>query len=239
MFFVDYIYIECAGGQQQEVRKADRTNNDATNQWLDNLRRTPSKEEAAARLESNRKRKSQSTSAATTRKAPVGTISEFRSLLMPLPENFVQGKTTNDVFSQSEYQLKGDNQVLLQFFYRGQRMSEPAAKAFLNLLNSNKAGDNVKDLQKAPLSEVLMDRGDPAKFKIAAAKIEQLDGKKALMVEGTYLKEPWQSRTYYVAAEDSRRPGSVVQEINYLANKAKYEKHRPQVLRSLKAIDWK
>lgn len=134
-----------------------------------------------------------------------------------------------------EYHPAGNNDVRLNSFYRGQRISFDAAKAFKDCL-SNAPHQIAKGSDElTSLSEVLNDRS--RNFNVTQVYTEILNGKKVLIVEGAYKDaEHTTSKTIYV---DSDGTGSAIQEISYTAPGALYKAHLPAAENALKSITWK
>jgi len=132
-----------------------------------------------------------------------------------------------------EYHPVGHDDIRLNSYYRGRRISAEAAQAFKDCLAQPPHALQSAELKA--LSEVLRDKSYD--FDIIFAKTEDLDGRRVLSVEGTY-KDPahTRSRTIYV---DSDHTGSAVQEISYTANSKDYQGHLTEAETALKSIIWR
>lgn len=206
--------------------------------WINSLRQTPSQTEASYRIANACEAEETQDVPQEPSEAEKNGVCGFSNMSMPIPEGFAKGAVINESYALTEYPLTDNPDVKLNLFYRGHRMSAGASTSFDKLLKDGNVGDRISNPQAEPLNEVLDDKGNPANFRVMSAKIEELDGRKVLMVEGEYTKEGLRSRTYYVNAPDTVRPGSVVQEITYLAPNAEYDSHLLKVNRSIKALKW-
>ena len=132
-----------------------------------------------------------------------------------------------------EYHPVGHDDIRLNSFYRGRRISAEAAQAFKDCLAQSPHALQSAELKA--LSEVLRDKSYD--FEIIFARTEDLNGRRVLSVEGTY-KDParTKSRTIYV---DSDHTGSAVQEISYTANSKDYQGHLTEAETALKSIIWR
>jgi microcompartment protein CcmK/EutM len=134
-----------------------------------------------------------------------------------------------------EYHPAGDNDVRLNSYFRGNRISDDGAKAFTDCLNGAVHAIAKGSEELKSLSEVIDDKS--GNFNISSAFTEVLNGKKVLVVEGAYKDaEHTTSRSVYV---DSDGTGSVVQEISYTAPGSIYKTHLPAAEKALKSIKWK
>jgi hypothetical protein len=133
----------------------------------------------------------------------------------------------------TEYHAPGHDNIRLNSFYRGARVSEDAAKAFKACLA--KAPHQLQDNEIKSLTEVLRDKAQD--FDISAAATKDLNGKRVLGVEGSYRDAAHTtSQTLYVDADGS---GSVVQEVSYTASGKDYPAHMNEAVKALQGIVWK
>lgn len=134
-----------------------------------------------------------------------------------------------------EYHAPNDSDVRLNSYYRGNRISDEGAKAFKKCL-----ADPTHEIAKgseelASLAEVL--DGKTRNFNVSKAFTDELNGKKVLIVEGSYKDaEHTTSRTVFI---DSDGSGSAIQELAYSAPGASYNAHLPEAEKSIKSIKWK
>jgi hypothetical protein len=133
----------------------------------------------------------------------------------------------------TEYHPPGHDNIRLNSFYRGSKVSEHAAQAFKECLS--KPAHQLQDGEIKYLHEVLRDKAQD--FNIFFASTEDLNGKRVLRVEGSYKDDAHtSSQTVYVDADGS---GSVVQEISYTASGKDYSAHLVEAQKAMKGIVWK
>jgi hypothetical protein len=174
---------------------------------------------------------------------------------MNMPVGWVAG---NDVSNATSYakefhpreQKDGEsavdkNDVQMVFSYRGNRLSDDASKLFRALIDSapedGKAKTlNPRDLQQAPLDEVLGDRGHKNTFQVISAKVQRINGEPALVVEGKYSNYEVNAKLVYVDAERNSRTnaGAPVQEIAFMAPTKEYYKYSMQANKALDTVRW-
>jgi hypothetical protein len=131
-----------------------------------------------------------------------------------------------------EYHPPGHDDIRLNSFYRGSRISDDAARAFKECLAKPPHDVTPDELQT--LSQVLRDKSYDFK---GSARTEDLNGKRVLIVQGHYTdKEHTGSQTIYV---DSDGTGSAVQEISYTASGQDYQMSLDKAQKAFKSIIWK
>ena len=73
-------------------------------------------------------------------------------------------------------------------------------------------------------------------FALSSARVEDLNGKKVLVVEGQYTQSGDKIHAVYVDADGS---GRFVQEIFYQSPKDEYDAYWKEAGKEFKTIDWK
>lgn len=156
---------------------------------------------------------------------------------MKLPDGWVKRDSVNLKANAGlvEYHPAGDNDVKLNSYYRGNRISEDGAKAFKDCLSSAAHAITKGSEELKSLAEVIGD--STGNFNISKASTEVLNGKKVLVVEGSHKDaEHTTSQTVYV---DSDGTGSAIQEISYTAPGALFKAHLGAAEQAIKSIIWK
>lgn len=156
---------------------------------------------------------------------------------MTIPEGWVKRDSANLKTNSGlvEYHPAGDNDVRLNSYYRGNRISDDGAKAFKDCLDSAVHAIIRGSKELNSLAEVIND--NTGNFNVSTAFTEVLNGKKVLVVEGSHKDaEHTTSRTVYV---DSDGTGSAVQEIAYIATGSLYKAHAAAAEKAFKSITWK
>jgi len=136
---------------------------------------------------------------------------------------------------QEVYRLD-NHDTSVGFFYRGLPVDDGSAVNFRALLDQPPhalSADELHSLQRIIGAKT---PSDSPKFTMTSAKTEDLNGKKVLVVEGSYPESGDHIRAIYIDADGS---GRFVQEVQYQAPKAEYQKHMKEVQSALKSIEWK
>jgi len=132
-----------------------------------------------------------------------------------------------------EFHPPESNEIRLNSFYRGSRVSPDSAKAFKDCLD--RPPHSLKADEISSLAQVLMDKAHD--FNILSAKTQDLNGKRVLLVEGRYRDpDKTTSQTIYV---DTDGTGSAVQEISYTAPGPDYQSNLVKAQTAIKSIVWK
>jgi hypothetical protein len=156
-----------------------------------------------------------------------------------LPPDWSAGQTEfNRVGSSAfrEYHPPGQDAVHFCFYYRGLRTGASAGNAFRETLDKPDQTLSTADL--AALSQTLRNK-DPETFTVFQACTREINGKKVLLVEGSFFKgQPNQVDTLAVYI-DSDGTGTAVQELQYQATPEEYPQYRQQVEAALQSIHWK
>jgi hypothetical protein len=154
---------------------------------------------------------------------------------MRVPEGWVKRDNANIRAGAglTEFHPVGHDDIRLNSFFRGTRISEKAARAFKDCLA--KSPHNLTPEELKGLSQVVRDKSYD--FKVRSAKTENLNGKRILSVEGQYKDGGHTgSHTLYV---DSDGTGSAVQEISYTASGQDYNFNMDKAQQAFKSIIWK
>ncbi len=164
-------------------------------------------------------------------------ISTGQIELMKVPTDWVKRDNVNLKANDGlvEYHPADNHDVRLNSSFRGNRISEDAAKAFTNCLKAVEHSIAKGSEELKSLAEVIDDKS--RNFNISKAFTEDLNGKRVLVVEGAYKDtEHTTTQTRYV---DSDGTGSAVQEISYTAPGALFNAHLPAAEKAIKSILWK
>ncbi len=156
---------------------------------------------------------------------------------LKLPPGWKEGqslKPTGGASLLREFHPTDNKDVKLCFFYRGTRISEAGGKDFHKIIEQPPHILSSSEVES--LRETLREKANPQEFKTLVAKTEDIDGKRVLVIEGSYSKTDTESRTILV---DSDGSGTAVQEIFYQAPKSDYAQHLPVAIAALKSIRWK
>lgn len=158
---------------------------------------------------------------------------------MEFPNTWTAGATEKKPMqteSLTKFQLAGDPDTKICLYDRGTPIRPSVAEAFHNLLEQ--APHTLTESQFAALSEILRDKSQQY-FSKRDARTEDLNGKRVLVVEGSFYKgKPDQvdNKSIYIDADGT---GSVVQEIWYDSPKNKYDLHLHDANKAFKSIRWK
>ncbi len=159
---------------------------------------------------------------------------------MSFPEGWVAGKPQENpgigTRSYREVYRQDHPDTVVGFFYRGLPIGDEAALNFRDLLS--KPSHTLSEQEKQSIREVLATKTPVGsdQFAFSTARVEDLNGKKVLVVEGQYTKSGDKIRAVYVDADGS---GRVVQEIYYQSPKDEYDVYWKEAQRAFQSIDWK
>jgi hypothetical protein len=132
----------------------------------------------------------------------------------------------------TEFHAPGHEDIRLNSFYRGFRISATAGDAFKNVLTM--PPHQLKSQELGSLTEVLRDKARD--FDIFFARTSNLNGKRILSVEGCYKDQAHTgSKTIYVDTDGS---GTAVQEISYTAGGKDYQAHLTEAEKAFRSIIW-
>ena len=138
------------------------------------------------------------------------------------------------VFYISEFQPPNEPNVWLSFFYRGRPVGCEASEKFLILLS--KPPHDLAEEELLPVMPIMANLSDPREFNQLSARTEDLNGKRVLVVEGTWNQPPLKTRHVFMDAEGD---GRVVQEVYYQAPEGLYDRYLPTAMEAFNSIEWK
>jgi hypothetical protein len=122
----------------------------------------------------------------------------------------------------------------LCFFYRGTPVSAASAQALRAVLAE--PAHDLDPSEFACLSEVLRDRSCPEQFHVRDIRAEDLNGRRLLVIEGSY--ERIQQDTYALCI-DADGSGRFIQEVYFMAPFIDYVTCKMEVEEAIKSIVWK
>lgn len=155
---------------------------------------------------------------------------------MRLSAGWRRGERRGSIAYSQAFHLKSNADVMLVFSYRGYRLSRGAASEFTKILSQYPGNVSSADFHSLP--EIIGPNVSKINFVIDAIRVDVLNNKKVLSVEGRYSKDPVRRLTLYIDADRSE-PGTVVQEISYIAPVAEFDKHIEDIRASFRSILWK
>lgn len=122
----------------------------------------------------------------------------------------------------------------LCLFYRGLPVQPRSAQTFREVLAL--PAHTLEESEITALAEVLRDRGDSQQFQMRDIRTEDLNGRRVLVVEGTY--DRIQQDTYALCV-DADGTGRFVQELYYLAPFIDFVSLKAEADEAIKSIVWK
>ena len=159
---------------------------------------------------------------------------------MTFPEGWVAGEPVPNpgIGSRSFRDVHRADQpeVSVCFFYRGLPVSDGAANYFHAVLQA--APHKLTEAELESVQEILRFK-TPFKseqFLMSSARTEDINGKRVLIVEGSYAASSDRIYEIYVDADGT---GRVVQEIYYQAPENSYDRHAKDVMNIVQSIKWK
>lgn len=156
---------------------------------------------------------------------------------MRLPHGWVEGNSDSAIAGNGtylEYHPTANDNVNINFFFRGRAASPAASEKFHSLMEQTP--HLLKPEELKGLKEILRDKADEDQFSVLSARTKVWNGKNVLVVEGRYRKLQEDTLAIYVDADGT---GKFVQEIYYQAPKAEYNLYLKQAKNSLESIEWK
>lgn|SRR5262249_5027466 len=157
---------------------------------------------------------------------------------MDLPAGWVEGpaRTYTGAGTRSFRAFHSPDipEAKLCFYYRGLPVQPESAQTFREVLG--KPPHMLDESEISALSEVLRDRGNSEQFQMRDIRTEDLNGRRVLVVEGTYDKI--QQDTYALCI-DADGSGRFVQEIYYLAPFIDFVSFKAEADEAIKSIAWK
>jgi len=163
-----------------------------------------------------------------------GEIGQARN--MRLPAGWRPGERHDGrIFSQA-FHLESNAGVTLVFRYRGYRVSKEAASEFVRILAQKPGHASLPD--SGSLREIIGILAHTDVFAIETARVESINGRHVLSTQGRYHKDRCHELTIYVDADRSE-PGTVVQEIHYLAPSAVFDQYLEHIRDAFRTIVWK
>jgi hypothetical protein len=124
-------------------------------------------------------------------------------------------------------------QVVLGFYYRGLPTTEESARGFHAILSEPPHALRHPELNA--LAEVLRDKAHREDFAARTVRTEDVNGKRVLVVQGTYTIIQEDCLEIFV---DARRDGAVIQEIFFQAPTAEFRQYLPAAKRAFQSIIW-
>lgn len=133
----------------------------------------------------------------------------------------------------TEYHSSKFPETKLCFYYRGHRMSDESSANFARTLA--KPDHPLSKAELKSLEEVLGVKSDEQAFKMLDARTKSLNGKRVMILRGTYTEKQYETEAVYV---DSDGTGGTVQEIYWQSPRMDYLA-QSQAKASLRSVLWK
>lgn len=157
---------------------------------------------------------------------------------MVLPKGWILGevrdKGEEKQYSYATFHPREAANVLLWYFYRGYKMNEREASEFKQVLD--KPAHMLTAPETRSVAQIIRDKSDPDNFRLMAAKTEEINGKKVLVVEGRYVEADDDAYSIYI---DADRLGRTVQELHFRAPKDQYHRYLKDAKSAFGSIAWK
>jgi hypothetical protein len=151
---------------------------------------------------------------------------------MTLPAGWSENNESREEFWR-EFSPPDREDVKLVFFYRGKRVHREAATNFLKVLNLPEHELTMEERRN--VEWIIRNASEPEWFAIKSLRTEGVNQKKALVMEGLWLKKRQANLGLFF---DSDQTGSNVQEIHYVAPEEDYYKFLPDAINAIKSIVW-
>ena len=124
--------------------------------------------------------------------------------------------------------------VSMCVYNRGLAMDDGSASCFRSLITA--PSHHLTPAEIGQQEELLKEAADSDRFSMLDARTEEINGRKALVIEGRWIKSQTDMIRIYL---DIRGDGRFVQELFFSAPRADYESHIRQMRACFKSIKWK
>lgn len=163
-------------------------------------------------------------------------ISHGQVKQMQLPKSWTERVIDKEEFQQwiaREFGPPGKPSVSLGLFFRGHYLSEDPTEVLEKLLSSPLPHHlNEEDL--IALDELLRDASLPDAFQFYDARVEDIRGRRVLVVEGLWVRQNLQTLWLFINSDDS----GLIEELYFAAPPEDYKLNLPLIVESLATIDW-
>lgn len=122
----------------------------------------------------------------------------------------------------------------IRFVYRGHAESGELGNRFRSCLSAPAHALDKSEINS--LAEVLAEVGEPAEFNVIGAQTMDLQNKRVLWVEGTWVDSPYWTGTLFIDADGT---GRMIQEICCFAELKSYESMAAVFQNILASLTWK
>lgn len=156
---------------------------------------------------------------------------------MKLPDGWLEMTPQEQVTGDSllrRFEPSDQDDVMLCLYFRGGPMSSQASQRFHELISQSPHQLSATELQGS--TELLQHRGDPKHFTVKSASTGDLNGKRVLVIEGTFIPDHVSTLAMFVDADGS---GKFAQEVFYQSPDNLYEKYKNTAKASMHSIVWK
>jgi hypothetical protein len=148
-----------------------------------------------------------------------------------------QRKQAGSVMSSCflQFQLENEPQTLLCYYTRGFPAGMSATIAYREIIA--KPAHPLDMQERQAIHEILRDKSPAKEFKITSVRTVDLDGRRALMVEGTFLISGLSCICLFVDAGEGTNK-CMIEEVSYIAPKPNYYLHYASVMRAFNKVTW-
>lgn len=132
------------------------------------------------------------------------------------------------------FYLESNQEVRLNFFYRGFPLAPQYGAAFQKILGQEAHQLSAEELES--IAMLVREASEPEYVELKVLRTESLRNRMILVVEGLQKETNKYDLGLYIDADGS---GCIVQEFHYNAPADLYLNHRPEVLAILSSVEWR
>jgi hypothetical protein len=148
-----------------------------------------------------------------------------------------QRKQAGSVMSSCflQFQLENEPQTLLCYYTRGFPAGISATSAYREIIAKPPHPLDMQERQS--ILEILRDKSPAKDFKITSLRTVDLDGRRALMVEGTFMISGLSCVCMFVDGGEGTNK-CLIEEVSYIAPKPNYYLHYASIMRAFNKLTW-
>jgi len=148
-----------------------------------------------------------------------------------------QRKQAGSVMSSCflQFQLENEPQTLLCYYTRGFPAGISATSAFREIMAKRPHALDMQERQS--ILEILRDKSPAKDFKITSLRTIDLDGRRTLIVEGTFTLSNLNCVCMFIDGGEGTNK-CMIEEVSYIAPRTNYYLHYASVTRAFNKVTW-
>lgn len=156
-----------------------------------------------------------------------------------IPEDWIKIEHRRDPETHTQFALykhKDEQEVTLRFVRPGARIGPQTGQLFLEVIaQPENTQVDTNSAEFVHLSVLTRGAGDPEEFNTNYARVESLNGKKVLVIDGVWKNTGLACLSVFVPAAEG---AAHVQEIQLYAPPDRFEQFLPSFKKVLQSIEW-